>query len=169
MNYKKYIEKHPEYYKIVKPILESEEFQKRKQYFHHGTKTVYDHCMDVSIIAYRVAKKMNIDTKTAAIAGLLHDFYDKPWQEYYGRTPFFQKHGFVHAKEASLNAKKYFPDLIDQKVEDCIMKHMFPLNIKPPKYKEGWVITCVDKYVSMEIFKHPTKLVKYVGVKGKSK
>ena len=169
MNYKKYIDKHPEYYEIVKPILESAEFEKRKQYCHHGNKTVYDHCMDVSIIAYRLAKRLGFDKNVAAIAGLLHDFYDKPWQECYDKKPFFQQHGFTHAKEASVNANKYFPEIMNKKIDDAIKKHMFPLNIKIPRYKESWVVTCVDKYVSMEIFKHPTKLFKYVGIKGKSK
>lgn len=165
MNYKKYIDRHPEYYEIVKDILENEEFNKRKNYLHHGNKTVYDHCMDVSIIAYRFAKKLGIDEKNAAIAGLLHDFYDKPWQDNIEKKPFFKQHGFVHAQQAMENSYKHFPNLMNQRVEDAIKKHMFPLNIKPPRYGEGWIVTCVDKYVSMEIFKHPLKLGKYVGIK----
>ena len=47
---------------------------------------------------------------------------------------------------------------------DIIIKHMFPLNIKPPKYIEGWIVTLVDKLVSLEIFKTPNQLYKYVGL-----
>jgi len=158
-----------EFYDIISDILNSKEFQKRKKYKHHGEQSVYDHSLKISIISYKIAKIMGLDYKSAAIGGLLHDFYDKPWQECYDKKPFFQQHGFTHAKEASVNANKYFPEIMNKKIDDAIRKHMFPLNIKIPRYKESWVVTCVDKYVSMEIFKHPTKLFKYVGIKGKSK
>lgn len=42
---------------------------------------------------------------------------------------------------------------------------MFPLNIVPPRYLESWIISSVDKYVSMEIFNEPSKLLMYIGIK----
>ncbi len=29
--------------------------------------------------------------------------------------------------------------------EDIILKHMFPLNIDIPKYRESWIVTVADK------------------------
>lgn len=144
-----------EYYDIVKEILKNDEFQKRKKFKHHGNISVYDHCLEVSKISYYLAKKMNLDYKSTAIGALLHDFYFKPWQENIEKKSFFKKHGFVHAYEAKINAKKYFPNLINQKIENIIERHMFPLNKIPPKYKEAWIVTLVDKYVSMEVIKQP--------------
>lgn len=161
---KKYLEETSEYYKIVKDILNNEEFSKRKNFPHHGEKTVMDHSLEVSILSYRIAKKLKMDYKSAAIGGLLHDFYNKPWQDDQEKRPFFKRHGFVHAREARENSKKYFPDLMTPRIENIILRHMFPLNITPPKYKEGWIITTVDKYVSMEIFKDIKNLPKYVGI-----
>lgn len=62
-------------------------------------------------------------------------------------------HGFVHAQEAANNSLKYFPELIDDKIYSCIKTHMFPLNIMPPKYPEGWIITCMDKKLSANVIK----------------
>ena len=100
------------------------------------------------------------DQRVCAIAGLLHDFYPLAWQynedlaklddgKYMERLkrkePLFKKHGFTHGDEAAINYVKYFPELEDKKITDCIRTHMFPLTIRPPKYKEGLIITLVDK------------------------
>ena len=141
MRIDKYLKKDAEYYLIVKDILENPEFLRRKEFRHHGNRTVYDHSLAVSILSYRIAKRLHLDYKSAAIGGLLHDFYYKPWQEAKDPRPFFKKHGFSHAGEALENSKIYFPYLMNKRVEDIIKKHMFPLNIKPPMCREGWVIT----------------------------
>ena len=140
---------------IVKPILENEEFLKRKNYPHHYQESVYDHVLRVSYDCYRIGKKWKMDYKALAIAGLLHDFYDKPWQSDFEKKPLFQKHGFVHAEQARMNALKYFPDLMNDKIGDMIKTHMFPLNKRIPRYKESWILTLVDKADSMDFLFHP--------------
>lgn len=153
-----------EYYEIIHEILQSDEFQKRKQYKHHGDISVYDHSLAVSKLAYLLAKKMNKDYKSAAIGGLLHDFYDKPWQENLEKKPLLQKHGFVHAREAMENANKYFPNLMNEKINNIILRHMFPLNKIPPKYIESWLVSMADKYISLEVFLHPKSLPLLLGI-----
>lgn len=160
--------KDDEYYNIVKDILESSEFQKRKKFKHHND-SVYDHCLKVSYKSYQLAKKIGANYKNCAIAGLLHDFYKHPWQNDNTHKPFFKQHGFTHALDASINAEKYYSKYINKVIINSIKRHMFPLNIIPPKYIEGWIITFVDKYVSMEIFSNPLSLYKYVGIKKNSK
>ncbi len=157
-----------EYYMIVKDILENDEFKKRLNYHHHENKSVFLHSLMVSIYSYKITKKLNWDYKSAAIGGLLHDFYYNDWQTTSNKNkPFFKKHGFVHAKEAKDNSKLHFDEFMNEKIEDIILKHMFPLNIKPPKYKESWVINIVDKYCSLEILKSPKNLPKYLGLNRK--
>ena len=75
----------------------------------------------------------------------------------------------VTAKEALENSKKTFPELINPKIEDIIVKHMFPLNIAIPKYKETWVVTYMDKVCSLDILKHPKEYPKYLGLSRKGK
>jgi uncharacterized protein len=103
---------------------------------------------------------LHLDYKALAIGGLLHDFYDKPWQENTKKVKFFEQHGFVHAEQARKNAIKYFPNLVDDKVASMIKTHMFPLNKALPKYKESWLLTIVDKADSMEFLFHPLLLSK---------
>ena len=149
-----------EYYEIIHEILQSDEFQKRKQYKHHGDISVYDHSLAVSKLAYLLAKKMNKDYKSAAIGGLLHDFYDKPWQDNNEKKPLLKKHGFVHAKEALKNSQKYFKEYMNDIIENSIERHMFPLNITPPKYIEGWLLVLIDKVDSIDFLIHPSAFIK---------
>ena len=141
------------------------EFLKRKKFHHHENESVYDHSMAVSYSAYKYAKKHKLDYKSVAIGGLLHDFYYKDWQINKEHKSFFKMHGFVHAREALENSKKYFPQLMNAKVEDIIVKHMFPLNIIPPKYKESWIVSISDKIVSLEAIKEPVFFLALFGIK----
>lgn len=156
-----------EYYKIVNKILNHPEFQKRKQYAHHGNISVFDHSLAVSKVSYYLAKKLKKDYKIAAVGGLLHDFYYNPWQGVKEKRPFLKKHGFVHAQEAHDNALKYFPEYMNNRVENVILRHMFPVNKIPPKYIEGWIVTIADKYVSCEVLLHPTFFKYLFGIGGK--
>ena len=156
-----------EYYEIIYDILSNDEFQKRKKYHHHGDITVYDHSLAVSKLSYIIAKKLKKDYKSAAIGGLLHDFYREPWQEKKEKEKFLKKHGFTHAKDAKENSYYYFPQLMNNKIENIILRHMFPLNKIPPKYVEGWIVTFADKYISLEVFKNPKFLYRLIGIQKK--
>lgn len=143
-----------EFIQIIKEIIENEKYIERKNYKHHGNESVYDHCIEVAYYTYKLAKKLNIDYKSATIAAMLHDFYYNDWQKQPKiKQPLLKKHGFVHAHEALENSKKTFPNLMNKKVENSIERHMFPLNIIPPKYLEAWVVTISDKRASMKILK----------------
>lgn len=158
-----------EYYNIIKDIVNHEEFLKRKDFLHHENESVYEHSLKVSYVAYKIAKLLGVDKEKAAIGGLLHDFYYEPWQDKLGKkSPFFKKHGFVHAKEALENSCKYFNKYMDKKTKNIILRHMFPLNIIPPRYIEAWIVTMADKYVSMSVLKHPKAWPKYLGLKPKN-
>ncbi len=154
-----------EYLDIVSDILENHEFQKRKEWKHHENCSLYEHLLVVSYLSYRICKKKGLNYKDAAIGGLLHDFYKEPWQEHLGeKRPFFKQHGFVHAHEAMVNAYKVFPDLMNDRIANIIERHMFPLNIIPPKYKEGWIVTYADKRLSMDVVINVKALPKYLGL-----
>ena len=156
-----------DYLNIVNKVLFNEEFIKRKEYHHHEKRSVYGHSLIVSINSYKIAYRLGLDYKSVAIAGLLHDFYYKDWQLNKEKKSFFKLHGFVHAKEALENSKKVFPELMNKKIENAIKRHMFPLNLIPPLYLESWLICIVDKICSLEVFKTPTQLYKYIGIRKK--
>lgn len=152
-----------EWFNIVEPLLLCEELQKRKLFKHHK-KSVWDHLISVSFKSYKYSLKFSCDSRVCAIGGLLHDFYPYAWQyseelesfdsHYLDRLKkkesLFKKHGFTHAKEAYDNYLKYFKKFEDKKISNCIIRHMFPLNIIPPRYKESWIVTFADKVDSFK-------------------
>lgn len=148
----------------VEDILLSDEFQKRKLFPHHHNLSVWDHSILVSFKAFLAAKYFNADARICAIAGLLHDFYTQAWlysddlakledgkylKDYGVRKPLFKMHGFTHGADAASNYVKYFPELEHKKITDAIKKHMFPLTLGIPKYRESFIITTIDKLNSV--------------------
>ena len=149
-----------EWLEIINPIINSEEFIKRKTFRHHGNTSVYEHCMRVSLQAYKMAKLFHSDYRSAAIAGLLHDFYTTPWQDVKIKQPFLKMHAFSHASDALNNAKKFYPDYLNKKVENAILRHMFPLNITPPTHMTSYIVTIADKISSLDFLMSKEALVK---------
>ena len=71
---------------------------------------------------------------------LLHDFFMYDWHDP-GNLRLM--HGFTHAKEALQNAQKEFE--LNDIERDVIKKHMFPLNIALPRYRETVLVSTADK------------------------
>ena len=150
-----------EFYELVEPLLLEKEIQKRKKFPHHIHESVYDHVLRVAFDCYKIGKRFSLDYRSLAIAGILHDFYEKPWQYNTEKTKFFEKHAFTHAKNAVDNAKRIFgSDVVTSKVEEIMITHMFPINIKFPRSREAWILTIVDKADSVDFLLHPIALFK---------
>ncbi|MBE5958861.1 MAG: HD domain-containing protein [Lachnospiraceae bacterium] len=109
---------------------------------HHGEVSVYNHSVDVALISLKLARRFRIkvDEKSLVRGALLHDYYLYDWHE---PDESHRLHGFSHAKKAFINASKDF-DLNDIE-KDIIIKHMFPLNLSLPVYKESVLVCLADK------------------------
>ncbi len=59
-------------------------------------------------------------------------------------------HAFTHPKTAYMNASKLFN--LNDKEADIILKHMWPVTLSFPKYKESYLLTFVDKYCALSEF-----------------
>ena len=139
-----------EYYETVGDILQHEEFLKLKDYFHHNS-SIYNHVHDVAYLSYRICKFLKLDYRAAARGALLHDFFLYDWRRHdVPDLPREKFHGLEHPKIAVANAKKHFS--INDIEEDIIRKHMWPLTILPPKYKESYIVSFADKYLSSSEF-----------------
>ena len=138
------IYKDDEYMIYVKDILDNTEFKKLKKYLHHGI-TRYDHCVRVSYNSYKIAKKLKLNSKDVARAGLLHDFFLVNNQKIDKLERF--KVLFSHPRIAVENSKKYFT--INEKEENIILSHMFPFGIVLPKYKESILVDIIDDAASI--------------------
>ena len=135
-----------EYFEFVKDILDHEVVTEMKNFRHHYSTTCYQHCLNVSYYNYVVCKKLGLNAKAAARAGMLHDLFLYDWRDEprkRGELP----HGFSHPQKALDNAKEHFE--LDKLEEDIILKHMWPLTIKMPKYPESYVIVMMDKYAAL--------------------
>ncbi|QZN89254.1 HD domain-containing protein [Vagococcus lutrae] len=130
-----------EYLSLVEDLLETEEVQKLSEFKQHRYATRLSHSISVSYISYKVVKKLNGDARATARAGLLHDLFYYDWRD----TKFDEgTHAYVHPRIAVKNAEK-LTELSDLE-RDIIIKHMWLATIAPPRYKESFVVTFVDKY-----------------------
>lgn len=117
-----------------------------KDYQHHGSTSCYQHSLHVAYYNYLICKKLGWDYVSATRAGMLHDLFLYDWHDYTPKDG-ERLHGFQHPDKALKNAGKYFD--INKKEGDIIKKHMFPLTVTPPKYKEAYVTVLTDKFCSM--------------------
>ena len=135
-----------EFEQIIMDMKENEIVQKMKNYRQHYDTSCYEHCLNVSYISYKICKKMNLDYVAVARASMVHDLFLYDWRKRQdGRKGL---HGFTHPKTSLENAKKLFE--LSKKEEDIILKHMWPLTAKFPRYKESWVVIGVDKYCAIK-------------------
>lgn len=140
---KNLIDENEEYYNCVKDIIHNEIVLKMKNYIQHGNTTCYQHCINVSYYSFLLCKKLGLNEQDVARAGLLHDLFLYDWHIEKVSNKLFEKHGFTHPQKALYNATKYFK--LNKIEEDIILKHMWPLTISLPKYKESFVIVLIDK------------------------
>ena len=139
-----------EYYETVGDILQHEEFRKLKDYFHHNS-SIYRHVHDVAYLSYRISKFLRLDYRSTVRGALLYDFFLYDWRHHdVPDLPREKFHGLEHPKIAVANARKYFS--LNDIEEDIIRKHMWPLTLVPPKYKESYIVSFADKYLSSREF-----------------
>lgn len=128
---------------IASPILMHKEFLKTKSIVHHGN-TRYNHSVRVAYISYKLSKVLGFDVNSAVRAGALHDFFlvrdDK-------NIVSSAKMLLEHPSIAKENAINYFG--INEKEQNIIESHMFPISNVMPKSKEAWIVTLSDKIVAM--------------------
>lgn len=137
MNYK--IMSDIEYMDMVNDILDNKEFLKLKFYRHHDN-TRLDHSLKVSYTAFKLAKKFNLDFKSVARAGLLHDFFygDLRYINVIERKYMLNSHPYF----SCYNASKFFN--LNDKEKNMITSHMFPISYEIPKYKESILLNIAD-------------------------
>lgn len=135
-----------DYLSLVKDILENDEFKKLSSIKHHDSNRL-DHSLKVSYYSYVVARKLHLNYKSTARGGLLHDFFIERTIDYKKAKDKIKLYTGGHPKLAVMNAKKYF--IISEMEENIIRSHMFPIDISLPKYAESWIVSSVDKIISI--------------------
>lgn len=134
-----------EFISIIKDLLENETVKQMQKYRQHYETSCFDHCLTASYYCYKYCKKFNLDYVSCSRAAMLHDLFLYDWRKRQnGRKGF---HAFTHPKTAYENASKLVT--LNKKEADIILKHMWPVTIALPKYKESYILTLVDKYCAL--------------------
>jgi uncharacterized protein len=139
-----------DFYAIIHDILQNEDIKMLSRINHHG-KSILNHSLKVAIISYRIGKKLKLDKISLARGALLHDFFLYDWNNGakvlgYKFYEIHKMHAFIHPRIALANARNHFQ--LNRIECDIISRHMFPLTLLPPRYKEGWLVMIVDKWVT---------------------
>ena len=130
---------------LTASILVHPKFIEMHQFIQHGTIDCLEHSISVAFHSYLLAKKLNLDYKSVARGGLLHDFFLYDWHHPRASEGL---HGFTHARKALENAELYFT--LSDTEREIILKHMWPLNLTLPRKKEAFVVIFVDKWISLK-------------------
>ena len=142
---KKTIWQDKEYMVLIVDLLQHEKVQKMKQFRQHYQINCFDHCLLVSYNTYLICKKLKLDYIAAARAGMLHDLFLYDWRKREnGRKG---HHAFTHGKTACEQALTFIE--LNDKEKDIIVKHMWPVTLALPKYKETFILSFVDKYFAI--------------------
>ena len=137
-----------DYYRYVNDIIGCCELEELKNITHHISTTRFQHCVNVSYHSYLICRKLGLNARSAARAGLLHDLFYYDRKEYNrSRSRGQLSHSAMHARIAAENAAAL--TRITPLEQDMIEKHMWPMTRPMPEYKETYVITVVDKYCAV--------------------
>ena len=144
-----------EFKEIIKDITENSSVLSLKEHVQHMKGSRYKHCYEVAFFTYVLTKKLGLDYISATRGAMLHDFYFYDWRNkgVEGQKHF---HAYRHPRIALNNATENFE--LNDLEKDIILKHMWPLTIRLPRFSESYIVTFVDKYCAMREF---FKFLKY--------
>ncbi len=144
-----------EFKEIIKDITENSSVVSLKEHVQHMKGSRYKHCYEVAYYTYAITKKLGLDYISATRGAMLHDFYFYDWRNkgVEGQKHF---HAYRHPRIALNNATENFE--LNDLEKDIILKHMWPLTIRLPRFSESYIVTFVDKYCAMREF---FKFLKY--------
>ena len=133
-----------EFLRIIHTIIKNDTVKQMKNYRHHCDTSCFKHCLHVAYYTYVICKKLKLDYISGARAAMLHDLFLYDWRKEYRDVELDGLHAFVHPQIALRNSMKLFD--LNEKEQDIILKHMWPVTIQFPKYRESYVVTFMDKY-----------------------
>lgn len=157
-----FVPRHITEYKLAKDlftrgrdVILSDDALAMKQFTQHGTTSVFEHCVSVAkfslLFSYFLERTIHLQVdRTSLVRGaLLHDYFLYDWHD---GEPERRIHGFTHPGITLRNASRDFE--LNPIEKDIIGKHMFPLTVVPPRYRESIIVCLADKWCALcETFK----------------
>lgn len=117
---------------IIWDVLKDKDFIALKKQRHHLFFNRYEHLINTSRIAYKMARFFKADIHSCTMAWILHDFHLSPYKWY--------KHWIIAAD----NAKKFE---VNEKVLQIIRSHMYPFGrskVERFKWIDFWIVKWAD-------------------------
>ena len=157
-------ETEPEFFSYVRDIYDCPEWRSMDQYIQHADITRCQHIMSVAYTSFLTAKSGGANVSDTARGAMLHDLFYYDWHTRGDGT--HRLHGYRHPGFALKNAGELF-ELTDVQ-KDIIHRHMWPLTVVPPRYRESYIVTYWDKYCATQeilIKKSPAYRAKFEAAK----
>lgn len=130
---------------IISDMIENNTVKQMNDFKQHYETTCFEHCLVASYYCYLLCKKFNLDYISCSRAAMVHDLFLYDWRKRQNARKGL--HAFTHPQTAYDNASKLFD--LNEKEKDIIVKHMWPVTLALPKYKESYILTLVDKYCAL--------------------
>jgi uncharacterized protein len=127
-------------------ILTSKNMQLEKEFMQHGQLSCYCHSLFVAYISLKIVKALHLNANERSLirGALLHDYFLYDWHI---PSSYNRRHAFSHPRRAYENAIQDFE--LNELERDIILKHMFPLTLKLPRYRESYIVLLADKYCAV--------------------
>ena len=127
-----------EYRSCIEDLAQNDLIHSLHDFAHHSNISRLEHCLHVSYTSYLLCRKLGLNSRSAARAACCHDF-------------FFTIHltkptGASLLRHPCMPGQRQKSFLLNEIEEDLIVKHMWPVTIRLPRYKESYVVTLADKY-----------------------
>ena len=129
-----------EFEEIVGDLLKSPEFNKLDICTHHYGVSRKQHCINVAYYSFVVCRRLGLDYRAAARAGLLHDLFYYEWQS---SGIGFMEHAALHSRVALENAAKLTE--LSELERDIIINHMWLCGSMWPRHRESYIVSMADK------------------------
>ena len=97
-----------EFYSIISDIITNETVQKMKSFRQHYETSTYEHCFQVAYISYKICKKLGLDYKSVARAGMLHDLFLYDWRNSKKQVIAWITAGILALIAGALGISKFF-------------------------------------------------------------
>ncbi len=129
-------------------ILSSADYYQSDKYIQHGDTSTLEHMISAACLCLQISRKLRLksDEMSLVRGALLHDFFLYDWHTPKSTRP--PHHATYHASYALKNAADHYA--INPTEAEIIQKHMFPVNITPPKHRETYILTIADKLCSFK-------------------
>ncbi|MBQ6967604.1 MAG: HD domain-containing protein [Lachnospiraceae bacterium] len=139
----------------LQKIGKSEVFSRMDNRTHHMNTTLKDHVFSALSTSKKVAvflkkRGVRINEEELYIATLCHDLgmVDRDDKTVFKNQADLALH---HGDRSLFYAREILKDDLSERETDSIKHHMFPIG-RPPVYPEGWILSTVDKYVTIKDF-----------------